>query len=157
MKQKKSSKYIVAILLGLLVIGTFVFLFTKSKPAPVKYQELEATVMDISKSTVINGKIIPRKEVDIKPHINGIISELYKEAGQTVQENEVIAKLKVIPDMNSLSSAQSRVRLAEINLAQAKTTFESIVNGYESQGPEDDVLDNVKMRLEKLSQMTNTI
>ena len=39
------------------------------------------------------------------------------------------------------------------NLTQARTTFESIVNGYESQGPEDDVLDNVKMRLEKLSQM----
>lgn len=39
------------------------------------------------------------------------------------------------------------------NLTQAKATFESIAGGYEPQGPEDDVLDNVRMRLEKLSQM----
>ena len=39
------------------------------------------------------------------------------------------------------------------NLAQAKATFESIASGYEPTGPEDDVLDAVRMRLEKLSQM----
>ena len=39
------------------------------------------------------------------------------------------------------------------NMSQAKATFESIAGGYEPEGPEDDVLDNVKMRLEKLSQM----
>lgn len=147
MKQKKSSKYIVAILLGLLVIGTFVFLFTKSKPAPVKYQELEATVMDISKSTVINGKIIPRKEVDIKPHINGIISELYKEAGEMVKENEVIAKLKVIPDMNSLSSAQSRVRLADINLKQAKTNYDREKALYDKNLVSAEEFDQVEQQL----------
>ena len=41
-----------------------------------------------------------------------------------VQQGEVIARLTVIPDMNSLSAAQSRVRLSEINLKQAKTNFE---------------------------------
>ena len=39
------------------------------------------------------------------------------------------------------------------NLAQAKATFESIASAYEPSGPEDDVLDAVAMRLEKLSQM----
>ncbi len=39
------------------------------------------------------------------------------------------------------------------NLSQAKATFESVANGYQSQGPDDDVLDNVKMRLEKLSKL----
>lgn len=47
-----------------------------------------------------------------------------KEAGQTVQAGEVIAKVKVIPDMGQLSSAQSRLRLAEINLKQARTDYE---------------------------------
>jgi HlyD family secretion protein len=67
----------------------------------------------------------------VKPQINGIIAELYKEAGQEVKENEVIAKLKVIPDMNSLSAAQSRVRLAEINYAQALTNYEREKSLYE--------------------------
>lgn len=36
------------------------------------------------------------------------------------------------------------------NLAQAKATFESIRNGYTSEGPQDDVLDQVELRLRKL-------
>ncbi len=111
-------------LLAAVIIGTFVFLFQKSRPEVVRWQELEATVMDIRKTTVVTGKIEPRNEVDIKPQINGIISEIYKEAGEQVEENEVIAKLKVIPDMSSLSSAESRVRLADINLNQAQTDYE---------------------------------
>ncbi len=111
-------------LVALLFIGTFVFLYKKSRPKEVKYQEMEVTLADIRRTTVVTGKIQPRDEVNIKPQINGIISELYKEAGQEVKENEIIAKLKVIPDMNSLSSAQSRVRLADINLKQAQTNYE---------------------------------
>jgi HlyD family secretion protein len=80
--------------------------------------------MDIARTTVLTGKIVPRNEVNIKPQINGIIAEIFKEAGQMVQQGEVIARLTVIPDMNSLSAAQSRVRLSEINLKQAQTNFD---------------------------------
>ena len=121
---KKFSKYIVTALVAILIIGTFVFLYKQSRPAEVRYQELEATVMDIQRTTVVTGKIVPRNEVNVKPQINGIIAEIYTKAGEQVQENEVIAKLKVIPDMNSLSSAQSRVRLSEINLKQAQTNYD---------------------------------
>ena len=60
----------------------------------------------------------------MKPQISGIITELLKEAGQRVEAGEVIAKLKVIPDMNQLASAESRVRLSRINCEQAKTDYE---------------------------------
>ncbi len=121
---KKIFKYIVFALIGVLFVGTFVYLLRNSRPEKVEYLEHEAKVGSISRSTVITGKIEPRNEVNVKPQINGIIAELYKEAGQQVKEGEVIAKLRVIPDMNSLSSAQSRVRLAEINLKQAKTNYD---------------------------------
>ena len=121
---KKIIKYFIFALLAAGFVWTFVFLFKKSRPEPEQYQEIEVTRGDIRKTTVVTGKITPRNEVNIKPQINGIIAELCKEAGQTVVENEVIAKLKVIPDMNSLSSAQSRVRLSEINLKQAQTNFD---------------------------------
>jgi HlyD family secretion protein len=121
---KKFFRYFLLALLALLFIGTFVFLYRKSRPQEVRYQELEVVQTDIRRTTVVTGKIQPRDEVNIKPQINGIISELYKEAGQEVAANEVIAKLKVIPDMNSLSSAQSRLRLSEINLKQAQTNYE---------------------------------
>ena len=121
---KRVFKYIIFALIALLFIGTFVFLFKNSRPEQVHYLEHEAAMGSIRRTTVVTGKIEPRNEVNVKPQINGIISELRKEAGQTVKEGEVIAKLRVIPDMNSLSSAQSRVRLAEINLKQAKTNYD---------------------------------
>lgn len=121
---KRFTKYIIFALIALIFLGTFVGLFMNSRPEKVQYQELKAEIKDIDKTTIVTGKIQPRNEVAIKPQINGIISELYKEAGQEVLENEVIAKLKVIPDMQSLSSAQSRLRLAELNLKQAQTDFE---------------------------------
>jgi HlyD family secretion protein len=121
---KKVIKYIIVVLIVAVFAGTFVFLYKKSKPEEIRYQELTAQKQDISRTTVLTGKIIPRNEVNIKPQINGIIAEIFKEAGQTVQQGEVIARLTVIPDMNSLSAAQSRVRLSEINLKQAQTNFD---------------------------------
>ena len=121
---KKSIKYLIFGLIALIFIGTFVFLFKKSRPEKEMFNEYEVAYMDISRKTLITGQIGPRNEVAVKPQINGIIAELYKEAGQEVKENEVIAKLKVIPDMNSLSAAQSRVRLADINYNQAKANYD---------------------------------
>ena len=111
-------------LVALVFLGTFAYLFKRSQPKTVEYQELTPSRGDIVRSTVVTGKIQPRDEVNVKPQINGIIAEMYKEAGETVQQNEVIAKLKVIPDMNQLSSAQSRVRLSEVNLKQAQVNYD---------------------------------
>ncbi len=121
---KKYFKFIVAAIIALIFIGTFVFLYVKSLPQPVAYSEFTPKIADIRKTTVVTGKIEPRNEVAIKPQISGIISELLKEAGNTVKEGEVIAKVKVIPDMGQLSSAQSRLRLANINVKQARIDYE---------------------------------
>ena len=154
---KKGIKYIVFALIALIFIGTFVFLFKKSRPKEVRYNEYEVTYMDISKKTLVTGKIGPRNEVAVKPQINGIIAELYKEAGQEVKENEVIAKLKVIPDMNSLNSAENRVRLAEINLAQTEKDFQRMEKLYEEKvvSAEDFEKSQVALKQAK-SEMTNS-
>lgn len=122
--KKHFGKYLLITLITLLFIGTFVYLFKRSQPKTESYSTMEVTRTDIVRSTVVTGKIQPRDEVNVKPQISGIVAELYKEAGQTVKKDEIIAKLKVIPDMSSLSSAQSRVRLAEVNLKQAQTNYD---------------------------------
>lgn len=121
---KKNFKYILMALVAVIFIGTFVFLYIKSQPQPEVYDEFTLQRMDIRKTTVVTGKIEPRNEVNVKPQISGIITEILKEAGETVLEGEVIAKVKVIPDMGSLSAAQSRLRLAEINRKQAQTDYD---------------------------------
>ena len=69
------------------------------------------------------GSVEPRYEVEIKPQISGIISELRKEAGQMVQAGEIIATIKVIPEMVQLNSAESRVNIADISLKQVEETY----------------------------------
>lgn len=121
---KKIWKWMGIAAIALIFFGTFVFLYQKSQPKVKEYEICSTQTMDIERTTVVTGKIEPRDEVNIKPQISGIIDKLYKVAGQVVKKDEVIAKVKVIPDMSSLSSAENRVKLAQINLKKAQTDFE---------------------------------
>ena len=144
---KRYSKLIIAAIVALIFIGTFVFLWQKSQPKEVVYNEFTPKMEDIQKTTIITGKIEPRNEVNVKPQISGIITELLKEPGQMVQQGEVIAKVKVIPDMGQLSSAEARVRLSEINLKQAQVNFNREENLYNQKLVSADEYDKVKQAL----------
>ena len=146
---KKYFKIVVAALVVLVFCGTFVFLYMKSKPQPAVYDEFAPKVTDISKTTVITGTIEPRDEVEVKPQISGIITEIYKEAGETVKAGEVIAKVKVIPDMSQLSSAESRVRLADVNLKQAEVNHRREKQLYDRQLVSAEEYDNVRQALDQ--------
>ena len=146
---KKYSKLMVAAIVAIIFIGTFVFLYQKSQPKPIEYQELSPKVTDVLKSTVITGKIEPRNEVNVKPQISGIITEICKQAGDYVQAGEVIAKVKVIPDMGQLSSAQARVRLAGINLKQAQVDYTREEQLFKKQLVSADEYDKVKQALKQ--------
>ena len=79
--------------------------------------------------------------------ISGIITALYKEAGDYVQAGEVIAKVKVIPDMSALSSADSRVKLAIVNLKQAEVDFAREEGLYKQKLVSADEYDKVRQTL----------
>ena len=144
---KKYRKLIIAAIIALIFIGTFVFLWQKSQPKEIVYSEFTPKLDSIQKTTIITGKIEPRNEVYVKPQISGIITEILKEAGDYVQQGEVIAKVKVIPDMGSLSNAEARVRLADINLEQAKVDYDREKNLYDQKLVSADEFDKVSQQL----------
>ena len=146
---KRYSKLIIAAIIALIFIGTFVFLWQKSQPKEVVYNEFTPKMEDIQKTTIITGKIEPRNEVNIKPQISGIITDLYKEPGDYVNAGDVIAKVKVIPDMGQLSSAEARVRLSEINLKQAQVNFDREENLYNMKLVSADEFDKIKQALQQ--------
>jgi len=123
---KKYLKIALLVVVAFIFIGTFVFLYKKSQPKVTVYEIVKPEVTDLKKTTVATGKVEPRDEILIKPQISGIIDELYKEAGQSIRKGEVIAKVKVIPELGTLNSAEGRLRLAEINGKQAETDFARI-------------------------------
>lgn len=120
----KFFKILLWILVGVLFIGTFVYLFIKSRPAETRYEIVSPTLGNIQRSTILTGTIEPRDEIEIKPQVSGIISEINVEAGDMVKEGDVIARIKVIPDEGQLSSALSRIETAKINLEDARLKHE---------------------------------
>ena len=108
---------------GLLVLSTFIFLWKKAQPVVTVYEIVTPATGTVETKTVATGHVEPRYEVLIKPQISGIMSELMKEAGQKVTAGEIIARVKVIPEMVQLNSAESRVNVADISLKQIESTF----------------------------------
>ncbi|MCE5226465.1 MAG: efflux RND transporter periplasmic adaptor subunit [Porphyromonadaceae bacterium] len=120
---KKILRIIFLVMIGVAVLGTFYFLWKKSQPVVTVYEIVKPTRDTVVTKTVATGNVEPRFEILIKPQISGIISELTKEAGEMVKEGEIIAKIKVIPEMVQLNSAESRVKLAQISLSQIEETY----------------------------------
>lgn len=121
---KKYIRIFVIVVIAAIFISTFAFLYVKSQPKEVRYELVSPTLGNIEKTTIATGKVEPRDEILIKPQISGIVEVVYKVAGQPIKKGEVIAKVKVIPELGQLNSAESRVRLADINCRQAIQEFD---------------------------------
>jgi len=121
---KKVLKVVIGIIILVLFIGTIVYLYQKSQAKPVIHETTTAQITNIAKKTVATGKVVPRKEIEIKPQVSGIISELYVEAGQKVRKGDMIAKVRIIPNMISMNEAESRLNRAKINLENAQQNYD---------------------------------
>lgn len=117
---KKFLRIFMWCLIAAIFIGTFVYLFIKSQPEKEVYELVSPTIGTIERNTVLTGKIEPRDEIEIKPQVSGIISEINVEEGDMVQAGDVVAKIKIVPDEGQLSSALSRINTAKINLEDAR-------------------------------------
>lgn len=121
---KKVFRILLWVFIAVFFVGTFVFLYRNSQTPETSYSTVSPSRGSIERSTVLTGKIEPRDEIEIKPQISGIISEILVEADDNVNEGDVIAKIKVIPDDSQLSSALNRVTNAKIELEDANVKYE---------------------------------
>ncbi len=121
---KKVIKIFGLSLIAILFIGTLVFLYKKSQKKPDQFEIKSASVNSIIKKTVATGTVQPRKEIEIKPQVSGIIEKVYLEAGQMVHKEDVMAQINIIPDMVTLNNAESRLKRAQLNFEDAKIDFD---------------------------------
>jgi HlyD family secretion protein len=161
-------KKIVYIVLAVVFVGLTVYtasyLVKKSKRAPVVYKTDIPVVTDIVKKSVATGRVTPRKEIQIKPHISGIVDKIFVEAGQKISAGDVIVKISVVPDMVRLNDAESRLRKAKINLENTRLEFDRNEVIYKKNViPEADfqkqrlAMDNAKEELETAESNYNLI
>ena len=105
---------IILLSLGLLFAIAY-FVRTNSKPA-IEYETTNPFISSIEITSVVTGKVIPEDEVEIKPQLNGIIEKILVEEGDTVQNGQLIAVIKVVPDERSVYGAQAQVTSSKLNL-----------------------------------------
>jgi len=125
------------ILLVVILVGSFVatlfYLFNKSKPVLVEYEEVKPFITDIIKKTVATGTIIPRKEIAIKSNASGIIEKIYMLPGAHINKGDIIAKVKIVPDIINISEAESRIERAKISFDNAKLDCERNTKLFENE------------------------
>ncbi len=121
---KKIVKIVLGIALIFLFGWTLYFLYKKSEAKPIVYKNEKPLVTNIIKKTVATGSVVPRKEIAIKAKVSGIVEKVYVEAGKFVKSGDVIARVKIIPDMVNLNNAESRVNRAKISFENSKRDFD---------------------------------
>jgi len=117
---KKVIMFGVLGLIAIIFIGTIVFLYKKSQQPPVVYTLDSPTTTTIVKKTVAIGKVIPRREIEVKSQVSGVVEQVYVVAGQTVKKGDILAKITLRPSMLNVNSAESQVQTAKINLQNAE-------------------------------------
>jgi HlyD family secretion protein len=119
---------ILTVVFGLIVLsafaGTIYYLHSKSAEVPVVWETEQPFVATIVEKTVAVGAVVPRKEVEIKPQVSGIVEELSVEPGDAVRQGDAIARIAIIPDMVSLNDAENRVNQAQLALQNARLDLE---------------------------------
>jgi HlyD family secretion protein len=121
---KKILKIIGLCLLALYVGYTLYYLWQQSQPVPIVYELVSPEQRTLVKRTTVAGNMEARRQVAIKPQATGVISSLLVEPGDKVKAGDLIATVKIIPDMAQLNEANNRVASARINLAEAQREFD---------------------------------
>ena len=130
---KRTGTIITLLLIFIAFSVGIYYIWVKDKADPIVYKTEQASTQTIVKKTVATGSIVPKEEVLIKPNISGIIDEIYIEAGDQVNSGDLIAKIKVVPNASSLTSAKNNIASARTALETAKLAFENQKSIYDRQ------------------------
>jgi len=121
---KKSVTIIVLAFIVLAFSAAMYYLYQKNNEDPVVYETEKPSKQNIIKKTVATGSILPLEEVLIKPNISGVIEEVFVEGGDYVKAGDLIARIKVVPNLNALNDARDAIDQSKINLEDQKRNYD---------------------------------
>jgi len=130
---KRSITIITLIVIAIVFGGSLYYLYQKNAEDPVVYETESSAIKTIIKKTVATGSIVPKEEVLIKPNISGIIDEIFVEAGDVIKSGDLIAKVKVVPNVSSLTSAKNNINSTRTQVEAARLALDNEGSIYERQ------------------------
>jgi HlyD family secretion protein len=121
---KRLLKWLLVALVALPILASFLYLYRKSQAKPTIYETESAEIADITKKTVATGSIVPRREVEVKPKVTGVLAELYVEPGKVVKQGDPLGKIAIVPDAMQINQAEAQLRTTQIAFENAKRELE---------------------------------
>ncbi|MDC6367285.1 MULTISPECIES: efflux RND transporter periplasmic adaptor subunit [Flavobacteriaceae] len=121
---KKSVTIIILLFIIIVFGGSMYYLYQKNAEDPIVYETETPSKQNVVKKAVATGSILPLEEVLIKPNISGVIEEIYVEGGDYVKSGDLLAKIKVVPNLSALNDARNAIDEVKINLDDQKRNYE---------------------------------
>ena len=148
----KVLKYITISILILGALFAALFFIKTNKKSLIKYETKNPVILSIKRTSVITGKVIPEDEIEIKPQISGIIQKLFVEEGELVSNGDLIAKVKVVPNEQSLNSAKGRLSNAKLVYQNAQVEYQRNKLLFDKDIISRQSFDNIKLNYNQAKQ-----
>jgi len=118
------KKTIIFSIIALAFVAVIIMFAKKNNQKNEVFETEKAFKATIVDKTVATGKLLPLEEVEIKPQISGIIEKIFVEEGADIKKGDLIAKVRVVPNEQALTSAKGRVNKSLLQLDNAKIVYD---------------------------------
>ena len=142
----KYLKYVGLFALGFGILFSIAFFVKSNSTSAIQYETQTLITATIEDKIVATGKVLPEDEVNVVPQIAGIIQELYVEEGDEISTGDWKAKIKVVPNEQTLNSAEGRVKSAQIVMNNSKIEYERNKVLYEKEIISDQDFNSATLR-----------
>jgi HlyD family secretion protein len=137
MKKKFTWKKAIYIVLGLLfavaLFSGIAYLIKSNSKESEAFLTRKPSVQNMDDKVMATGKIVPKEEIEIKPNIAGIIDKILVDEGDKVIAGQLIATVKIIPNIADVNSAQQNVDNSALQISNAKLNVENMRKQFEMQ------------------------
>lgn len=150
---KRTTTVIILFVIVASFTTALIYLWQKNQEDPITYSTEQPSNKTIVVKTMATGSIVPKEEILIKPNISGVIEEVFIQAGEYVKSGDLIAKIRVIPNVSSLTSAKNSIASSKNALQTAEINFKTQKSIYDRQ---KELFDKGVIAANEFDQVNNT-
>ena len=121
---KKVFKIVIVSVIAVLLIFVLKYFKDANSESIIDYDTEIPFYTSINTNVVATGKLNPEDEIELKPQVTGIVDVIYVEEGDMIEKGDLIAKIRVVPNEQSLVSANSRINSSRLSFDNSKRLFD---------------------------------
>ena len=121
-----SKHWIIALTLLLMIAGGFFYFNNKSeeKNARAGMKLVAVTLGDIEETVTAQGKLEPKKYVDVGAQVSGQIKKIYVDIGDDVKKGDLLAEIDPAVYESRVTADQAALKSLQAQLAEQKANAE---------------------------------